>query len=269
MIDRRTRWSEATATNDISATAIANIITREWLPRFGAPATISTDQGRQFEVDLTVKLTEFLGSRKIRTTAYHPQSNGKIERWHRSLKAAIMAYATDDWVRILPYVMLGLRTAITEDSGVSATRMTYGSELRLPGDFFAEEKSKLLDNAPEFVRELSRAIRSFEEKTRRHGAALVYVPAQLQRCTHVFLRVNAPRKTQQPPYTGPYVVLRRYAKTITIEIDGEEKKISIDRTKPAYIMRVPEPTLKTAKDDKQLKLDRPVRKVRFQGIYSK
>ncbi|KAL1138911.1 hypothetical protein AAG570_008973 [Ranatra chinensis] len=48
-------------------------------------------QGRQFESQLFTRLTIVLGIQRLRTTAYHPQANGVVERWHRSLKAALTA----------------------------------------------------------------------------------------------------------------------------------------------------------------------------------
>lgn len=77
-----------TGRNDITARNVANNTAREWMPRFGTPATITTDHGRQFESKLFVKMAELLGAHKYRTTAYYPQSNDTVERWHKTLKAA-------------------------------------------------------------------------------------------------------------------------------------------------------------------------------------
>ncbi|KAG5325079.1 TF28 protein, partial [Pseudoatta argentina] len=76
---------------------------------FGKPKTITTDQGSQFEAQLFTALLQLIGCQRIRTTAYYPVSNGIIERWHRSLKAAI-CHANKGWSRVLSTVLLGLRT---------------------------------------------------------------------------------------------------------------------------------------------------------------
>ena len=53
-----------------------------------------------------------MGIKLNNTTAYHPQSNGLIERLHRQLKASIMARSEDlGWMDHLPMAMLGIRTA--------------------------------------------------------------------------------------------------------------------------------------------------------------
>ena len=69
-------------------------------------------------------------------TAYHPQSNGMVERFHRQLKASLSARLTGpNWVSQLPWVLLGVRAAHKEDVGASPAELVYGTELHLPGQF--------------------------------------------------------------------------------------------------------------------------------------
>lgn len=80
MIDRFSRWPEAVLLKDITANTVATAFFIQWIARFGAPTTITTDQGAQFESQLFNALTDLIGCTRIRTTAYHPASNGIIER---------------------------------------------------------------------------------------------------------------------------------------------------------------------------------------------
>jgi hypothetical protein len=67
-------------------------------------------------------------------TAYHPQSNGLVEQFHRQLKDALRSRAAAaDWHDHLPWVLLGIRTAFREDSEFSPAEAVYGSQLVLPG----------------------------------------------------------------------------------------------------------------------------------------
>ena len=75
-----------------------------------------------------------LAIKNINTTAYHPQSNGLVERFHRTLKASLMATGEPaGWMGRLPHVLLGIRTAQRADAGFSPAECVYGTNLVLPG----------------------------------------------------------------------------------------------------------------------------------------
>ena len=56
------------------------------------PSTTTTDCGTQFESRLFQALAQLIGAKKIHTIAYYPASNGMIERWHQTLKTAIICH---------------------------------------------------------------------------------------------------------------------------------------------------------------------------------
>ena len=136
-IDRYTRWPDAFPLSYITAEAVAKAFVSDWIARFGCPQQISTDQGRQFEARLFKTLANGTGSSLTRTTAWHPASDGLIERLHRQLKAALMCHADDHWAEALPLVLLGIRSAWKEDLKASSAELVYGSQLRLAGGYFA------------------------------------------------------------------------------------------------------------------------------------
>ena len=113
IIDRFSRWVEAVPLPSMTASDCASALLRHWISRFGVPSDITTDQGRQFCSDLWRDLNRLLGIRSLRTTAYHPQSNGMVERLHRTIKERIMARSsTPDWMSHLPLVLLGIRSSV-------------------------------------------------------------------------------------------------------------------------------------------------------------
>ncbi|GFX01247.1 transposon Tf2-11 polyprotein [Trichonephila clavipes] len=106
MIDRFSKWPEAQHLKDITAETVAEAFFSSWVSRFGTPAILTTDRGRQFESSLFKALSKLLGVQKCRTTGYHPQANGMIEELHRPLKSAIKCHATERWTEVLPIILL-------------------------------------------------------------------------------------------------------------------------------------------------------------------
>ena len=133
---------------DIRAETFADAFFSGWIARYGTPATITTDRGAQFESKLWDNLYNQFGIIRNRTTSYHPQSNGMVERFHRQLKAAIMAdESPNPWTIRLPAVLLGVRSAVNERLGRSAAAMIYGTTLRLPGEFTKQYTVELFRQA--------------------------------------------------------------------------------------------------------------------------
>ena len=175
------------------------------------------------------------------TTAYHPQSNGMIERQHRTLKDRLMARAcasssgSSTWMDNLPFVLLGLRTTVREDSLCSPSDLLYGSHLRLPGDMFLPSTPVPL--ASDFGKHLRLVLGSVAPMpVLHHGSKPSRVDPALESVSHVFLRVDSVRKPLVPPYDGPFPVQRRATKTFDILRNNKLVTVSIDRLKPAYVL---------------------------------
>jgi cleavage and polyadenylation specificity factor subunit 1 len=113
-VDRFTRWPEAILIPDITAETVARALVTGWISRFGCPHTITTDQGRQFESQLFHSVARMCGLQLSRTTAHHPAANGLVERFHRTLKAA-MCHTDQQWTEALPLVLLGIRASYNAD----------------------------------------------------------------------------------------------------------------------------------------------------------
>ena len=120
-----------------TATLCASALLDSLVPRFGFPEHITSGRGGQFVSGLWSSLARLLGIQPHYITAYHPQVNGMIERWHITLNKALMARCTNsDWTYHLPWVLLGIRSMPKEGLHVSAEEMAYGQLLVVLGEFF-------------------------------------------------------------------------------------------------------------------------------------
>ncbi|CAB0007876.1 unnamed protein product [Nesidiocoris tenuis] len=161
-------------------------------------------------------------------------ANGMVERLHRQLKASIRCHNTERWVDVLPIVLLGLRSSLKEDLGCTPAELVYGSNLKLPGDFFEDRPVSTLSHA--FLDKLKSTMDTLKpQPIRWHSNSAVFVHPDLKSASHVFVRHGPLRKPLQPIYDGPFLVKRRLDKTFDVIIKGKEQNISIDRLKPAFV----------------------------------
>ena len=236
-IDRFTRWPEAFPLSDITTPSVARTLVSGWISRFGCPSLITTDRGAQFESRLWKQLTYLLGTTRSRTTAYHPQSNGMVERFHRQLKAALKAYSNaESWTDSLPLVLLGIRTAIKEDLQCTTAELVYGTKLRLPGEFFSP--SVVSDSPDEiFITRLKQYMSKLQPvPPRTHFPTHTpFVSRSLAASSHVFVRRDSVKKPLQSPYDGPFKVVSRTQKYYVLDLNGRIDTVSIDRLKPAHL----------------------------------
>ena len=127
MLDRTTRWLEAIPIPDTTTDTILQAFINGWIARYGVPRTVTSDRGAQFTSRIWSGSLSKLGINATTTTAYHPQANGLVERFHRSFKNVLRcaASARTAWTRNLPWVLLGLGNAPRSDTATSAAEVTF------------------------------------------------------------------------------------------------------------------------------------------------
>nr|VZI05896.1 unnamed protein product [Spirometra erinaceieuropaei] len=240
-VDRYTRWAEAIPLPNVQAETIVKAFVSRWVAMFGAPSTVTTDRGAQFESALFQTLLNFLGCTRIRTTAYHPAANGMVERLHRQLKTALRAVEDPgNWSDNLPLALLGIRAALKSDLGCSAAELVFGTTLRLPGEMITPT-SRGADETPDnLVHRLRQFIRSLSPVPPRTPMTESYVEKDLDKCTHVFVRCDRVRQPLESPYEGPFRVLARNTKTFRILRSDKEDVVSVDRVKAAVAEEPPD-----------------------------
>jgi len=130
--DSFTRFVIAVPLRNKTAFSVARALVHEVVLKFGIPHSILTDLGSEFQNELWKEMCQLLGIGRLRTTAYCPSTNGKIERWHRSLHA-MMAKVVDvkqkKWVEFLPFVTAAYNSTVHDSTSFSPNFLLFGREL--------------------------------------------------------------------------------------------------------------------------------------------
>lgn len=234
IIDRYTRWPEAIPLRDISAPKVVSTFLKEYICRFGIPLTITTDQGRQFTSQLFTDLTKFCGTHKINTSAYHPQANGMVERLHRQIKTALNARDNvNNWVDELPIVLLGLRSTIKEDLGMTPSELVYGQNIRLPHELITPSP---INSPNETLSKIKQYFKNVNSNLTHHRKTdeSIYIPKNLKECKYAMVK-SINKRALQSPYEGPYKIIYRDDKIFKVDINGNVQSIPICRIKPAIV----------------------------------
>ena len=138
--DYATRYPEAVPMRHVDAASVAEELLKLFT-RVGVPKEILTDQGTNFTSQLLAELYRMLHVQPIRTTPYHPQTDGLVERFNRTLKTMLRKATVKegkDWDSLLPYLLFAYREVPQASTGFSPFELLYGRQVRGPLDILNE-----------------------------------------------------------------------------------------------------------------------------------
>ena len=138
--DYATRYPEAIPLRSIDALHVAEELIKVF-SRVGVPQEILTDQGSNFTSQLLAELYRLLHIHPIRTSPYHPQTDGLVERFNQTLKSMLRKAVTDegkDWDKLVPYLLFAYREVPQASTGFSPFELLYGRNVRGPLDVLKE-----------------------------------------------------------------------------------------------------------------------------------
>lgn len=148
-MDYFTKWPEVFALPNQEATTVAETLVDNVFSRFGVPLELHSDQGRNFESNVFKKICTILGIKKTRTTPLHPQSDGMVERFNKTIEehlTKVVEKHQRDWDEHLPLFLMAYRSAVHNTTGLTPARILFGKELRLPCDLkFGSPENEQMD----------------------------------------------------------------------------------------------------------------------------
>ena len=139
--------------------------------RFGFPHRLHFDQGSEFDSELVRDVYKLLSIHKTRTTAYHPQSDGQVERANRTVRSMLTALvneARDDWDNHSPYILFAYRASVHSTTKCTPNLLMLNHETNLPinlMDPLPEEGPACKVRYVEWIKEASRYAFEFARKS--------------------------------------------------------------------------------------------------------
>ncbi|XP_043208845.1 uncharacterized protein LOC122374269 [Amphibalanus amphitrite] len=241
------KWVEAFSMPNQEAGTVARILVDRLFCRYGCPETIHSDQGRNFESRLFQEVCKHMGISKTRTSAYHPQGNGQVERFNRTLCSMLSMFVSGDqrnWDEVLPKVVFAYNTSVHKSTNMTPFSVFFGRSARLPLDVVCHADK--CPAAPVACGVDQNQIREKVGKAIQEAAALRAASRtdQVNQLTYQvgdFIWVHKPVRTVgkspklQRPWSGPFMVMEILSpQSYRVKEEGSRKSFVVhhDRIKP-------------------------------------
>ena len=233
-IDYLTKWVEAYPTEDQTSETIANLLINEIICRHGVPEILLSDRGTNLLSAVIRDICNITGIKKANTTAYHPQGDGLVENFNRTLRSMIAKYCAiygPNWDEYLQRLLFAYRTKSHESTKESPFFLLYGRDARIPTDeALTFEKSPYLIDTDDYKIELMRSlteawriardhiVQSQESQRRQYDKKAKERQYRVGDRVMVYMPQEVKGKTRKLacPYHGPYRVMEVYPSGLSV-----------------------------------------------------
>ena len=240
VVDNATGFPEALPLRNIEAQTVAESLL-EIFTRVGIPREVQSDNGKQFKCLLMQRLHSLLGVKPIFSSVYHPQTNGRVERMHSTMKTCLRKLCSEKprtWDRYLSSVMFAIREAPCDSTGFSPFELLYGRQARGPLSVLRNlwENEEEIDerDTHEYVIELQKKLKECAELAgiNRAASATKYksyhdIKAQNRKFEpghEVLVLLPDSKKKLLTSWSGPFKVVKKIGKVnYILDVDGSEK----------------------------------------------
>ena len=163
IIDCFTKYLILVLLKDHTASAVTKALYEQVVGYFGCPRKILSDRGTEFTGRIWTDLMDLLGVQQVLTSPYYPQGNWIVERSHRTIHNLLRAHLSrqddDNWVDLLPGVMLSFNEMTQDHHGFTASQILWGQSTNLPVDLINGEPAKGSRNTGGYVKDLQKRLR--------------------------------------------------------------------------------------------------------------
>lgn len=222
VIDYFTKFPMLIPLRNIDSKTVARELVSKWICLFGAPHSIHSDRGTAFEAELFQELCSIFRIQKTKTAPYYPKSDGLVERLFKTIKDMLyscMKSFQKEWVDVIPFVELGLRSTVQSTIKLSPFETLFGKPMRLPTKWLEPThetpEKKIIENRRQYSEYISDMQKKLEEIHHKIVAQQKRTQPTDSRSglmigSHVMARILPIKKgINEATYDGPYVISRK------------------------------------------------------------
>lgn len=234
-----TRFPEAIPLRRITAPVISKALLK-FFTTYGLPRVIQSDRATNFLSKTFQQTLQSLGVSHSVSSAFHPESQGALERWHQTLKLMLSKFCFEtgrDWDEGVPFVLFAIRDATQESLGFSPSELVFGHNVRGPlkvlkERFLSQNQSKAnvsdfvskcrkrLQQATALAREaLTNAQANMKERFDKKAVARHFNPGD-----KVLLLLPTLGSALSARFSGPYVVDKKVSDTDYLILTPERRR---------------------------------------------
>jgi transposase InsO family protein len=254
VMDHFTRWAEAFPITDQTTETIADKILTGIICRYGLPRVILSDRGSGFISALAKMIYTMLNIKRVTTTAWHPQSNGIVERFNGTLKTMLAMWVNEmqtDWDVLLPYALFAYNVSIHRILQETPFYLSFARDARLPIDYIVTSTindggnasaneyavtlvQKLKDVHTRVIDILNNINRDRNELLKQTAVSDIVVGDYVRMYQPTTEKGKSSKLTRR--WRGPYKVVEIRGKTTyVIERNSKKVVVHVNRLKKAHI----------------------------------
>ena len=210
---------------ETSSRSVARALVHRWISVFGAPYQIHSDRGSNVDSKLIGELCSMLGIRKSRSTPYHPNSDGLVERLFRTTKEMLRCCLDGDyesnWPDMLPIIEMGLRSSLHATTEISPYEVLFAKPMRTHLDWIEgnvwEENQRKFSSENDYIVWLEKQFQTIHKKVtgkiikaaERMKTKYKNVSRKFKIGDYVMVKVlDKDKKCFENRYHGPYKIVK-------------------------------------------------------------
>ena len=240
IVDYATRYPEAFPLSSQTAENVADCLF-SLFSRVGIPDEIVSDQGTNFMSELITQLCTTLSIKRIKSSIYHPEANGLVERFNATMKHMIKKFVHDEpklWDQMLPFILFAYREVPEASTGFSPFELVYGWPVRGPLSVVKEQWLNDSDDESlvEYVLKIRKRLSEVVGEAHKHlGEAQTKMKAWYDKSARnkvyeageeVLVLLPSSARCLEAQWQGPFKVIRKVS-SVDYEVDTGKSRTKL------------------------------------------